>query len=65
MVQITAEVAAVGVSTCEGCDFHRDAMDSTDVPTLLGDSAMHAMSTGHTVNELVSRSITIRPWVPA
>jgi hypothetical protein len=65
MVQITAEVAAVGVSTCEGCGFHRDAMDTTDVPTLLSDSAMHAMSTGHVVNEVVSRSITIRPWVPA
>lgn len=61
MVQVELLRAQVGVSVCEGCDFHLDALDSAAVAGLQSDSAMHAITTGHVVNETVSTSTTVRP----
>lgn len=61
LVTVTVETATVGVASCEDCGFHRDAMDVADVPRLQSDSFMHATSMGHTVNEHLSRSMTLRP----
>lgn len=44
---------------CPEGDFHADANDASEVPGVLRDGALHAASTGHEVDELVTRSMHI------
>ena len=61
MHPITIETSSVGSVSCQSGDFHADAHDVAQIQSVLADAAMHAMATGHTVIEHVSRDMTVRP----
>ena len=58
---ITIDARQTAIAQCEAGDFHAEARDVAGVPGVLADAAMHAIATGHTVDEHVSRNMTVRP----
>jgi hypothetical protein len=46
---------------CGECIYHADTHSTAEIPAVLGNAAMHAMTFGHVVHEHITRDVTVNP----
>jgi hypothetical protein len=61
MREVTIMSATAASARCSQGDWAETADTTAEVPRVLSDGAMHAITTGHRVHEHVDRDLTVEP----